>query len=269
MILNEENYYSLEADREYMSVSQYKDFMGCGGKVGCEFHAMEKLAGRWKDPPTLPLMMGSYVDRAFEGTLDSFKEEHPEMFTMSGELKKPYKNCEVMVDRAMRDEFFMSAMSGQKQVIMTGELLGAEWKIKMDSYKPHQFIVDLKTVKAFRSTSLRNPADKWVRDEGYEHFYKYWGYDLQGAVYQEIVRQNTGERLPFYLAVISKEFPEPDISVGQLTQNELDDAMSLIKSQMPRVLAVKRGEVEPTRCGDCDCCRYHRVLTGPVWAWTW
>ena len=36
MLLTNENYYSLEANREFLSVSQYKDFMGTYGSAGCE-----------------------------------------------------------------------------------------------------------------------------------------------------------------------------------------------------------------------------------------
>ena len=36
MVLTPENYYSPEANFEYMSVSQFKDFSGTYGQVGCE-----------------------------------------------------------------------------------------------------------------------------------------------------------------------------------------------------------------------------------------
>lgn len=45
MILTPENYYSPEANFEYMSVSQFKDFSGTYGQVGCEARAMAKLRG--------------------------------------------------------------------------------------------------------------------------------------------------------------------------------------------------------------------------------
>ena len=43
MQLTSENYYSQEANKEYMSVSGYKDFAGTYGKMPCEFYGMEKL----------------------------------------------------------------------------------------------------------------------------------------------------------------------------------------------------------------------------------
>ena len=140
---------------------------------------------------------------------------------------------------------------------MTGELFGCKWKIKMDSYLPGSAIVDLKIVE-----SLVKP--KWVRDTGYLDFVRYWGYDIQGAVYQEIVRQNTGKKLPFFIAGATKEKPEPDIRVIKVEQHYLDEAMSMVQANMPRILRVKNGEDTPDRCELCDCCRHNRVLKGYI-----
>lgn len=67
MQLTSENYYSQEANKEYMSVSGYKDFAGTYGKMPCEFYGMEKLNGRWEDEKSTALLVGSYVDSYFEG----------------------------------------------------------------------------------------------------------------------------------------------------------------------------------------------------------
>ena len=183
MQLTSENYYSQEANQEYMSVSGYKDFAGTYGKMPCEFYGMEKLNGRWQDEKSTALLVGSYVDSYFEGSLDQFKKDNPEIFTQKGELKANFKQAEEIIARIERDEYFMKYMSGQKQVIMTGELFGAKWKIKMDSYIPGVAIVDLKVMASI--TDL-----KWVKDIGYLDFVRYWGYDIQGAVYQETPKYN-------------------------------------------------------------------------------
>ena len=70
MVLNDENYYSAEAGKEYMSVSQFKDFYGSPGREGCEFRALSVLEGHWKEDPTTAMKVGSYVDAYFEGTLE-------------------------------------------------------------------------------------------------------------------------------------------------------------------------------------------------------
>ena len=133
---------------------------------------------------------------------------------------------------------------------------GAKWKIKMDSYIPDVAIVDLKVMASI--TDL-----KWVKDIGYLDFVRYWGYDIQGAIYQEIVRQNTGKKLPFYIAGATKQ-AEPDIRIIHVTDNYLQEALHIVEANMPRILRVKSGEAEPDRCELCDCCRHNRVLTRPI-----
>lgn len=256
MQLTAENYYSQEANREYMSVSQFKDFLGTYGRLGCEFTALEKLEERWEDEKSTALMVGSYVDAYFEGSLERFKAENPALFKKDGGLKAEYVKADEIIARIERDEYFMKYMSGQKQVIMTGELFGAKWKIKIDSYIPDVAIVDLKVMSSI--TEL-----KWVKDLGYLDFVRYWGYDIQGAVYQEIVRQNTGKKLPFYIAGATKE-KEPDIRIIHVTDNYLQEALSVVEANTPRILRLKSGELAPDRCELCDCCRHTRVLTKPI-----
>lgn len=256
MELLEENYYGKEANLKYMSVSQFKDFNGTYGKMACEFEAMEKLHERWMPEKSTALLVGSYVDSYFEGSLERFKEENPELFTQRGELKSSYKKAEEVIARIERDDYFLKYMSGEKQRIMTGEIDGVDWKIKMDSYIEGVAIVDLKVMESI--TKL-----KWVPDIGYLDFVRYWGYDIQGAVYQEIVYQNTGKRLPFYIAAATKE-NEPDIRIIQITQNYLDEAMQVVKTNLPRIIRVKNGETKPDKCDTCDCCRHNRILTRPI-----
>lgn len=256
MQLTSENYYSKEANEAYMSVSQFKDFAGTYGKLPCEYSAMEKLEERWEDEPSTAMMVGSYVDAYFEGTLEKFKAENPSLFKKDGGLKAEYVKANEIIARIERDEYFMKYMSGQKQVIMTGTIGGAEWKIKIDSYIPDVAIVDLKVMASI--TEL-----KWVKDIGYLDFVRYWGYDIQGAVYQEIVRQNTGKLLPFYIAGATKE-KEPDIRIIHVTDNYLKEAMNVVEMNLPRILRVKSGELEPDKCELCDCCRHNRVLTKPI-----
>lgn len=256
MELTEENYYSDIANYEYMSVSQFKDFNGTYGKVACEEAALARLKGIYKEPKSKALLVGSYVDRYFEGTLEEYKKEEPELYRKDGELKSEFIQADALIKRAERDELFMKYMSGEKQVIMTADLYGTPWKIKMDSYIPGLAIVDLKVVESL--TKL-----KWVRDMGYLDFIRYWGYDIQGAMYQEVVYQNTGKRLPFYIAGISKE-KTPNIELIHVQDNYLREARSVVQANINHVLAVKRGEIQPLRCNYCDYCRETKVLKKPI-----
>lgn len=250
------NYYSQEVNKEYLSVSQYKNFIGSLGRNGCEYKALEELYGRWRSKKSTAMMVGQFVDSYFEGSLSCFKKENPDMFTQKGELKASFKKAEEIISRIERDSYFMKYMSGQKQVIMSGELFGAKWKIKIDSYIPDVAIVDLKVMESI--TDL-----KWVKDFGYTDFVRYWNYDIQGAVYQEIVKQNTGKKLPFYIAAASKQ-DEPDIRIIHVTDNYLQEALNMVEANLPRVLRVKSGEETPDRCELCDCCRHNRILEKPI-----
>lgn len=256
MILTADNYYSAEANIEYMSVSQFKDFAGTYGKVGCEASAMAKLRGEYEQKKTTALLVGSYVDSYFEGTLDQFKRWNPEIFTQGGDLKASYKQANDIIARIERDEYFMQCLSGEKQVIMTGELFGVPWKIKMDSYLPDKVIVDLKVIESIKKL-------KWVRDIGYLDFIRFWGYDIQGAVYQEIVYQNTGKRLPFYIAAATKE-STTDIAVIHVQDNYLREAMNIVQYNIERIKRVKSGAEEPMRCEVCEYCLQTKILHHPV-----
>lgn len=262
LILTSDNYHSRETNQRYMSVSMYKDFAGTLSSPACEELALAKLNGTWEQKKTVPLLVGSYCDSYFEGTLDKFKSENPEIFVTrgdrKGELKSDYVKAEEIIKRIERDELFMTFMSGEKQVIMTAEMFGAEWKIKMDAYAKNLAIVDLKVMASLRDM-------KWTKDYGYMNFVHQWNYYVQGAVYQEVVYRNTGKRLPFFLATASKE-EYPDIEIIQLEQNLMDEALIEVERNTPNIVALKNGEIKPTRCGVCDYCKHTKVLTRPIWS---
>ncbi len=257
MILTEETYYTQEANETYMSVSQYKEFIGTYGRAACEAAALAKLRGEWEEETNTAMLVGSYVDHYFENTLDAFRDEHPEIFKKDGTLKADYVKADQLIERAERDELFMKYMSGDKQVIMTGMIGETEWKIKMDSYLEGKAIVDLKVMASIREL-------KWaggVRE--YLDFIRYWGYDIQAAVYQEIVYQNTGKRLPFFIAAISKE-KEPDIEIIHISDSYLDDALDRVVCNLPLITDIKSGTQAPERCEHCDYCRHTKVLKKPI-----
>lgn len=260
MKLTSENYYSQEANKEYLSVSQYKDFVGTWGKTGCEEYALAKINGDWIEnmEDSDALMIGSYVDAHFDGTLDLFKAQHSCMFKKDGGLMAKYIHANKMINRVERDQKFMQYMSGEKQVIMTAEMFGTKWKIRIDSFHPENCIVDLKTCREIRKTFSH-------KDIGYINFLGEWGYYIQGAVYQEVVRLNTGHKLPFYIAAVSKE-KTPDIDVIACEQPLLDEALIEVERNIPNILALKNGELEPIRCGICDYCKETKVLQGPIWS---
>lgn len=244
MILTPENYYSQEANIAYFSVSQIKTFAECPAR------AMAELRGDWVRPADTALLVGSYVDAFFEGTLEEFKTAHPELFKRDGSPKAEYAHADRMIIRAMSDPTFMHYMEGETQVIRTGEIDGFPFKIKMDVYHPER-IVDLKTTKNFEP--VYRPG------RGRMSFIEAYQYTLQGAVYQAI----EGGSKPFYIAAITKE-PEPDIAVVHVGQEYMDADMSIMKANLPYYDAIKSGMIEPPRCEHCKYCKATRKLTGAI-----
>ena len=251
--INNENYYNNESNKSFMSCSQFKDFQKC------EVEALAKVNGELIEEKTDALYFGGYVDAYFSNELDQFKANNPDMFnSKTGELKAPFKMINEVISAIENDELLMKYLSGEKQVIMTGEISGVPFKIKMDSYFEGKCIVDQKIIKDLDLT--------WVEREGKNiktDFIDAYGYAIQGAIYQEIVRQNTGVQLPFILAITTKQ-ENPDKALIQIDQYYLDKALELVKQLAPRYDAIKKGLVEPIGCGHCASCRKDKKCTEVV-----
>lgn len=246
--------------KQYMSVTQYKNFCGSAGIRGCEAKALAMLRQEWKPEPNSAMLVGSYVDAYYEGTLDFFKADHPEIFKRDGELKADFLQAERIIERSLQDKMFQGFMAGEKQKVMWGNMFGTDWMIKIDSYIPGKAIVDLKVVSQIFEDDRYEPKSMWVRDLGYVDFMRYWGHDIQGAVYQEIVYQNTGKRLPFFIAALDRQ-KETGMAIFHIDDQCLREALHEVEINLPRVLDIKAGLEEPDRCECCDYCRHTKVLT--------
>lgn len=238
MKLTAENYYSPEANRAYFSVSQFKNFRKC------EAAALAELNGEYDPERGRALLVGSFVDEMLTGTEKSRKEfvaaNENELFKKNGELYADIEQAQDTIIRIRKQPLMMKHLDGEHQTIMTGKIEGVPFKIKMDSYKPGEFICDLKYMASLRSPNL------------FEPMVSYWGYDIQAAVYQEIVYQNTGLRLPFRFVVATKEKPA-HLAVGEINQWNMDAAFEVVRKNIVRYADVKAGKIPPARCEEYDC----------------
>lgn len=233
--LTRENY---KNNHDYLSYSRFSKFLRC------EASAVKN----YREPPSTAQLVGNYVDAYFSNESEQFKTEHPEIYnSKTGELKKDFIQAETIIERINSDETFLKYLDGEKQAIMSGTIDGVPFKIKMDAYKPHEFITDLKVVKDFDEVW----SDTY---RCYLNFVEAYDYDVELAIFREIVYQNTGEKLPCYLACITKENPS-DIGIFQLTEKQLDKAMGIVKDNLPRIKDILDGKTAPHRCEKCSYCR--------------
>lgn len=252
MELTSTNYHSSESNMVYWSVSQFKEF------ERCEACGLASALGEYVREETDALLIGSYVDAYFSGELGEFIDAHRDvMFSKrGGGLLAKFQRADEIIRAVNRQPLMLEFLAGEKQVIQTAEMFGVPWKIKMDVYRPDERIVDLKCVKDF--------GDIWDGTLGSRRSWlEYWGYDIQGAIYQKVVEENTGKKLPFYLAAVTKE-KVPDVAVIEIPQHILDAALGMVEAKIERFDLIKSGEVEPIRCETCDFCKATKKLTAPV-----
>ena len=243
-MLTRDNYFS---ETGHLSNSQYKCF------DRCEDMALAECEGLYKRSKTTALLVGSYIDAYVEGNIDEFIEKHPEVISSrgasKGDLKAEYRAAEKMINRFERDPFFMSYLEGEKQQIYEGVIGGVEFKAMVDIAADNK-TVDFKTVANF--------DEMWL-DGQKVSFIRYWGYDIQGAIYQELRRQTDGKKLPFYLACVTKE-PVPDIAVIQIGDEIMAERLKEIEYAAGRYQAIKMGLIDPVRCEKCDWCKATKEL---------
>lgn len=263
--LTEENYYSSEANWQYMSASQFKAFKKCPAA------ALAELKGEWGRKESLALLVGSYVDAYFSDELEQFCADHPEIYKKDGTLKADFEKAHTICERLNKDELARLLLSGRHQVIKTGKIAGVDYKAKYDSLLTARkveaickkfpeirnlvpfggpMIVDLKCMKDFEPI--------WDEDAGERvTFIEFWGYDTQGAIYQKL----DGRMAPFVIVGATKE-AATDIEAFYIPDEDLAFSLSEVEALSPRYAAIKRGEIEPEGCGKCAYCRNAKRLSG-------
>ena len=256
-VLTADNYYSDAANQIYMSNSLFKSIYGSPTHpIACPDAAINgpKLESE-------ALLIGGYMDSYFEGqaSFNAFKKDHEAQLMMKSgkDYLKFVKDADAAIEKVKKSQIFMDyAAKGDHQTIMVGTIAGQDFKIKMDAYHPNDKIVDVKYIKS---------ADLVYNDVRKEKitFIEDYGYNIQGAIYQEIVYQNTGKRLPFYIAYITKE-QEPDFDIVEIPQKMLDAALEYVKMKLT-VTPYANIKAAPASCGrkKCKWCLSKKQIAAP------
>lgn len=238
---------------------------------------MAKLEGRWTDPDKEAFLVGNYFHTFFEGpeAHTQFTQEHfdkifktkvikgkkgePDQTVVTGKYA-PYEQADKMIEVAQNDPLIKSLIDlpGENEKIMTGELWGVPWRIRIDKYVPDgRMIIDWKTVANISELKWSEAMREKVT------FIDAYGYMMRAAVYTEIEKQNahSSEDAPFIIVAISKQdYPDKDALYLNHRQR-YDYELEQIKKRLPLIQMIKEGRIKPKRCGCCDYCRATKVLT--------
>ncbi len=257
--LTHQNYHSVEMNRKYMGVSQFKGFLPRFG--GCEAMAVARLKGEYTDPPNDAFLLGGYVHAWNSGNLQNYMADNPELFKQDGTLYAKFAIADDIINTLREDPLIEKARQGEKEVIMTGELFDMPWKIMLDIYTPAlKVFTDLKTCREIGQTFWNAELKERI------NFILHWGYDWQMAAYAEIERQFRGGIGYFqpHIIAVSKEDP-PDKEIIHFGTEFIPQALAEMELYAERIKRLWRGEVEPIGCGKCGYCRAKKRLTGTVY----
>lgn len=265
MELTRDNYYTPEADLEYMSCSQYQ------GWCECEAKQLAKLEGRWVDEPKEAFLVGNYFHTHFEG-LEAHEQFCQENFDKIFKTKTtkaqgtvitgkyaPFEQADKMIEVAERDPLIKSLvdMPGENEKIMSGVLFGVPWRIRVDKYVPDgRLVIDYKTVANINELKWSDALHEKVT------FIDAYGYMMRAAVYSEIEKQYAGAASdPHFIIIAISKQDYPDKDVLELNHRQrYDYELEQIKERLAFIQRVKQGYTKPTRCGYCDYCRATKKL---------
>lgn len=247
MFLDHTNYFSKEADMEYMSVSQFKLFQECEAKALATIKGQEDAIS--KDS----FLEGQLFEELVAGDAKLFMAQHPELISTrgatAGQLKSAYSKVLVSAEKFNSQQFFRNIIEKcEKQIVLIGEFCDIKVKCKLDLFdKKTNSIYDIKCMKDFKET--------WDKSEKcYKPWYYTYNYVLQLAVYREIVRQNFGEPEEIGLIAATKE-DIPDIDAKSFSSDLLDLELEKFKNNIVRYNDIKQGKINPNYCGCCDYCK--------------
>lgn len=281
--LNRKNYFSPEAEALFLGSTSFKNW-DMYSRDGCESREVAKRKGIWADKPNPAFLLGTYVHSWSSGDLPEFIANTPELFKKDGTLLAKYALGDEMINTLKSDPAMMQMLQGQKEQIFTGEIAGVPFKIQVDILNLlNAYFGDIKTTK--------NIYEKYWNPDTREHesFIQKYDYPLQFAIYAEILRQNYSNILDealkaytenqlkkfieivksnsyldgYILAVDKQEVPDHQIIYMDI-DSFIAEKLQEIALKLPRIIAVRNGEVEPVRCEKCDWCRHTRRIVKPV-----
>lgn len=257
-----ENYYDNALNWEYLSVSLYKALLK---------NPMAKLAemrDEWhptKQDKT-PLLVGNFLHSYFESpeAHQQFIDQNPEIISQrgatKGKLKADYVVAGAMIEAIENQTVLMALLNGtEREVIVTGEIGGADWKGKIDALNVEKgYFIDFKTNADIHKKHWDVNKNQWI------DFVEAYGYVTQMAVYAELLRQTYGKTFQPIIYAVTKHNPA-DIEAVEIYQDELQDELNTVVENTPKIWGYLTGQVKPEFVDDgSEYSITHKVITDVV-----
>lgn len=283
MELNKKNYFDLSNENRYLGSSSIKAYDLYSG--GCPAKKTAQLKNEWQDKPNPAFLLGNFLHSWSSGDLQEFISNTPELFKKDGTLLAKYALGDTMIEIFKTDPALIEMRKGEKEKIYVGKICGVEFKIQVDilNVKECRFC-DIKTTKSMYERYYNKETKKYDMS-----FIQKYDYPLQFSIYAEILRQNykkileeslkvyaekelekfiklmnDEEYFECYILVVDKqEIPDRNVifmDINSFIKEKLEE----IELKLPRIMAVRNGDVEPERCEKCEFCRSSKVITKPI-----
>lgn len=272
--MTESNYYDTETDKVYQSPTFFKKF------IACEAETMAEINGTWKPDFHEALLMGNYLHSYFESpeAHQKFIDENKwEIFgkkratkadkaagldvngqVLTNKMLSAYTQADEMIQTLDTDENFKDLYQGTKETIVTGQIGDVPWKGKIDCLNLDKgYFIDLKTTQDIHKRYWNSKDREW------ESFIAHWNYQLQMYVYQQLIYQTFGVMCEPYIVAVSKE-KVPGKAIVSISEYRMVEAENQLYELQDHFEAVKKGLVEPKRCGFCDYCKSTAKLSNIV-----
>ena len=154
--LTPQTYFSIEADREYMSVSQYKQFKNCESKA---LYNIEQPDTTYKPQ----FIEGKLFEELVAGDPKLFMAQHPEMISSrgptAGQLKSEFQRVANAAEKFNSQKFFKDIINKcEKQIILTGEICGVPVKCCLDLF-------DRETCSIYDIKCMKDFSEQWSKEE--------------------------------------------------------------------------------------------------------
>jgi hypothetical protein len=255
--LTVENYYQQDTDWRWQSPTWFKKFLAC------EAEALAELKGDYQPEQNITaLLVGNYLHSYFESEEahqkfidDNKKEIIASSGKNNGKPKKEYEVADKMIDCLESDPAFNQLYQGDKEVIVTGELFGVDWKGKIDCLNLDRgYFIDLKTTADIHKKFWDNKERQW------QSFVAAYNYQLQMWVYQQLIKQQFEVICQPYIIAVSKS-NVPDKTIISIPDYRMEEAERTVEMRQNHIELVKTGQAKPRSCGLCDYCKLNKKLS--------